>query len=389
MTIAPPGAPRASEIAVIGAGIAGLSAALFLARAGAEVTVLERAEPWSEASGANAGTLSLQVKLVQVLALARLALDLWEQLGSMGIESGFARPGGLRVATSPAQVEELRRYAGQQALAGVETDWIERPDLAALAPWLGPAVHAATFCPEDGYASPLLTGPSLLQAVRCAGVRVVAGHPVQAIERAGEGYRLVLAAGELSCAKLVLAAGPWTAELGRMMGARLPLYVDVNMLSVTEPAPPILDRVVTHIGGVLSLKQHRNGSVLIGGGWQGQGGFSSGRKELDHERLIQNLKEASAVVPELRRLRLVRSWAGFEAVTPDALPCLGRLPGHRHAFVSAGARGGYHLGLAQGQLLAELMGEGETSLPIDAFDPARLDDRARHAPSPPSRAAAP
>ncbi len=366
--------PRDAEVAVVGGGIAGLSAALFLAQGGTEVVVLERAEPWSEASGANAGTLSLQVKILPVLALARRALDLWERLREIGIEAGFARPGGLRVATSEAQAGELRRYAQQQALAGVATDGLEGPALAAFAPWLGASVRAATFCAEDGYASPLLTGPSLVAAVMHAGARLVARSPVTAIERRGERYRLAVPSGTVACRSLVLAAGPWTTGLGRMLGATLPLYVDVNMLSVTEPAPPLIDRVITHIGGVLSLKQHRNGTILIGGGWQGQGGYASGRRELDHERLIQNLKQAAAVVPGLARLRLVRSWAGFEAVTPDALPLLGRLPGHRDAYVSAGARGGFHLGLAQGQLLAELIAQGRTSLPIDAFDPARYSD---------------
>jgi glycine/D-amino acid oxidase-like deaminating enzyme len=366
--------PRDTEIAIVGGGIAGLSSALFLARGGAEVTVLERAEAWSEASGANAGTLSLQVKILPVLTLARRALDLWEQLSGMGIDTGFARPGGLRVATSNAQAAELRRYAEQQALLGVKTDWIEGPALAAFAPWLGASVRAATYCTEDGYASPLLTGPSLVEAVRGVGARLAARSPVTAIERRGDGYRLTVPAGEIACCSLVLAAGPRTTELGRMLGARLPLYVDVNMLSVTEQAPPLIDRVVTHIGGVLSLKQHRNGTILIGGGWQGQGGYASGRRELDHERLMQNLKQAAAVVPALARLRLVRSWAGFEAVTPDALPLLGRLPGHRNAYVSAGARGGFRLGLVQGQLLAELLRQDRTSLPIEAFDPARYGD---------------
>jgi len=374
--------PSGTEIAVIGAGVTGLSAALFLARDGAEVTVIERAEPWSEASGANAGTLSLQVKIIPVLALARYALDLWESLRGMGIETGFARPGGLRVATSDAQLSELRRYAERQANAGVKTEWLEGSALREFAPWLGAPVLAASFCPEDGFTSPLLTGASLAEAVRCAGARILTGSPVTSIEPRGEGYRVVLPAGELLCRKLVLAAGPWTAELGRMLGAKLPLYVDVNMLSVTEPAPPLIDRVVTHIGGVLSLKQHRNGTILIGGGWQGRGGFSPPRKEIDHERLLQNLKEAASVVPALRQLRLVRSWAGFEAVTADALPFLGRLAGHSHAYVSAGARGGFHLGLAQGRLLAQLIREGRTELPIEAFDPARLEGAGHRAAAP-------
>jgi sarcosine oxidase, subunit beta len=374
--------PSGTDIAVIGGGVTGLSTALFLARGGAEVTVIERAEPWSEASGANAGTLSLQVKIIPVLALARYALDLWESLRGMGIETGFVRPGGLRVATSEAQLGELRRYAQRQANAGVKTAWLEGPALREFAPWLGASVLAASFCCEDGFTSPLLTGPSLAEAVRRAGARILSGSPVTSIERQGAGYRLVLPSGELLCRKLVLSAGPWTAELGGMLGAKLPLYVDVNMLSVTEPAPPLIDRVVTHIGGVLSLKQHRNGTILIGGGWQGRGGFSPPRKEIDHERLLQNLKEAATVVPALRQLRLVRSWAGFEAVTADALPFLGRLPGHLHAYVSAGARGGFHLGLAQGRLLAQLIREGRTDLPIEAFDPARLDGAGQRARAP-------
>ena len=367
---------------MIGGGIAGLSTALFLARDGAEVTVIERAEPWSEASGANAGTLSLQVKIIPVLALARYALDLWESLRGIGIETGFARPGGLRVATSDAQLGELRRYAERQAAAGVKTAWLEGAALRETAPWLGASVLAASFCREDGFTSPLVTGPSLAEAVRRAGARILSGSPVTSIERRTEGYRLSLPTGELLCRKLVLAAGPWTAELGSMLGAKLPLYVDVNMLSVTEPAPPLIDRVITHIGGVLSLKQHRNGTILIGGGWQGRGGFSPPRKEIDHERLMQNLREAASVVPGLRRLRLVRSWAGFEAVTGDALPFLGRLPGHAEAYVSAGARGGFHLGLAQGRLLAQLIREGRTDLPIEAFDPARLEGAGQRATAP-------
>jgi glycine/D-amino acid oxidase-like deaminating enzyme len=374
-----PAFPHATEIAVIGGGIAGLSAALFLAREGAEVALIERAETWSEASGANAGTLSLQVKIVPVLALARYALELWSSLSGLGIETGFARPGGLRVAMSEAEVDALRRYAQRQADAGVATHWLEGSGLRSFSPWVGSAVRAASFSSEDGFASPLLTGPSLLEAVRRTGVQVLTNAPVSAISSEGNRYLLKLPPGVLRCRTLVIAAGPWTAELARMLGVSLPLYVDVNMLSVTEPAPLLLDRVVTHIGGVLSLKQHANGTILIGGGWQGRGGYSRPRKEIDHERLIQNLRRAVAVVPALALVRLVRTWAGFEAVTTDALPYLGRLPGHRNAFVSTGARGGFHLGLAQGRLLAQLIRTGKTDLPIGSFDPARHASESRPA----------
>ena len=127
-----------------------------------------------------------------------------------------------------------------------------------------------------------------------------------------------------------------------------------------------------HVGGVLSVKQHPNGTCLIGGGWQGRGGPANGRKELDYENLLHNLRVAAAVVPALAELRVLRSWSGFEAVAPDALPVLGRLPRHDDAFVLACARGGYSQGPALGKLLAELMLRRETSLHVDLFDPARF-----------------
>jgi glycine/D-amino acid oxidase-like deaminating enzyme len=130
---------------------------------------------------------------------------------------------------------------------------------------------------------------------------------------------------------------------------------------------------VTHIGGVLSLKQYPNGTCLIGGGWQGRGGpEDGGRRELHYENLLHNMRVAAEVVPALAELRVVRAWSGFEAVAPDALPVVGRLPGHEDAFVLAGARGGYSQGPALGRSLAGLMLEGRSSLPIERFEPARF-----------------
>jgi sarcosine oxidase subunit beta len=372
--------PTNTEIAIIGGGVAGLCAAWFLARAEHQVTIVERAQPWGEASGANAGTLSLQVKIRPVLALAHRALLLWEEFeATMGTSVGFARPGGLRVATSDALADALRRSANRQREEGCDTQWLDRDAAHELAPWLGPSVQAATLCHDDGFSSPLLAGPALIDAVRRAGAKLVSNAAVDAVERQADGFRLVTTDGAIACKILVIAAGPGTTRIGQMLGVNLPLYADVDMLSVTEPAPPLLDRVVTHIGGVLSLKQHPNGTILIGGGWQGRGGYRSGRKDIDHDRFVQNLRVATETVPELRRLRIVRAWAGFEAVAPDALPYLGRLPGDKNAYVAAGARGGYHLAPVQGLLLSELIRDGAASLPISAFDPGRYTAIVQHA----------
>jgi sarcosine oxidase subunit beta len=102
------------------------------------------------------------------------------------------------------------------------------------------------------------------------------------------------------------------------------------------------------------------------------GSLANGRKELDHESLIHNLRVAADVVPGLARLAIVRSWAGFEGVTPDSLPLFGRLPGQDHVYITACCRGGWTQGLIFGRLMAELVATGETSMTVAPFDPGRF-----------------
>jgi len=170
----------------------------------------------------------------------------------------------------------------------------------------------------------------------------------------------------------VIAAGVWTGEVARMLGVALPVGLDTNMLTITEPAGFVMDKIVTHVRGVLTLKQYPNGTCMIGGGWQGIGSLASGRKDLDPDRLAQNRHLAYDVVPGLRRLAVARSWAGFEGAMPDALPVFGRLPGQDHVYVTACCPGGFTQGLIFGRLMAELVATGETSMPVAAFDPGRF-----------------
>ena len=362
--------PAHTDIAVIGAGITGLSAALHLARAGCEVVVLDRGDAWGEASGANAGTLSLQVKHPQVMELMQMSLDLWQQ-EAVTSDREVTRSGGLRVALSSREVDMLRTSVALQRRRGLDVEFLEGQALADCAPWLGGEVLAASACPRDAHSMPLSAGPGLMKAARAAGVRLVDRAGVRAID-SSDGCRLATPAGTIRCDILVIAAGAWSGEVATMLGVELPLMVDVNMLTITEPAPPFLDRVVTHMGGVLSLKQYANGTCMIGGGWQGRGSLASGKKDIDHVRLLHNLTFAARVVPALRSLGIQRCWSGFESVAPDALPVLGRLPGHRDVLIATGARGGYSLGPALGRVVAELVTTGTASVPAEPFDPARL-----------------
>lgn len=366
-------APREVDVAVIGGGVVGISTALFLARAGRAVAVFDRTEPWSDASGSNAGTLSIQAMRVEVLAMARLGIALWKRFQEEdGMDVGFHRLGGFLVATDDAHIAHLRDYSAKQAQSGLELEWLEANQMRDRAPWLGREVRAATFCEEDSHASPLLAGNAVIAAARRAGAAILSQTPVEAVARDGNGYRVTTRFGDTRCCAVVVAAGPWSGEVARMLDVALPLYVDTNMLTITEPGPKVFDRVVSHVAGILTLKQYDNGTCMIGGGWQGRGVFATGQRKTDYDRLRQNWATAAAVVPGLANLRAVRSWAGFQAVTPDALPVIGRLPGHAQAYIAAGARGGFHMGPAQGLALSEMMQGRASPLDLARFDPGRF-----------------
>jgi glycine/D-amino acid oxidase-like deaminating enzyme len=365
---------RTAEVIVIGGGIFGLFCALTLAEAGKSVILLERSKVWSEASAVNAGSLAIQNKLPALVPYALWSWDIWSGMaGRLGGDVGLHRDGGYKIALTDAEAERLDRTFDEQRALGLEARRLDRNEIRASVPWIASEVVAATFSAQDGYASPTLVGPVLRRKVEAAGVSIVENADVTAISRPGK-LCVETSHGAFLAGKLAITAGAWSAGLAAMVGARLPVSLDVNMVSVTEPARPTIQNIVTHARGILTLKQVANGSCLIGGGWQGVGTIDDARKDIDYDQLVHNLRLAIRVVPGLSSLNVVRTWAGYEGVSPDSYPYVGRLPGHDDIFCAACARGGFTLGPLMGQLLGELILSGSTSRPIDMFSPGRFSD---------------
>ena len=361
-----------TEVIIIGGGIFGLFAALNLAEAGKSVTVLERHRIWSEASAVNAGSLGVQNKLPALVPYTLWAWEIWKGLSArLGTSIGLYQEGGYKVAMTDAEADRLEKTMKLQQAAGLTAYPLTRSELRARAPWISSECVAATYSPDDGFASPTLLGPALRRALETSGVIIVEDAAVHSIAP-GKKVAVETAHGTFHAANVAITAGAWSAQLAALVGVNLPITLDVNMVSVTEPASPTIGNIVTHARGILTLKQAHNGSCLIGGGWQGAGALTNGRKDVEYDQLVHNLRLALRVVPGLHGINVVRSWAGYEGVTPDSLPFLGQLPGYRNIFCAACARGGFTMGPAFGRLLAELILAGSTSMPIDLFNPIRF-----------------
>lgn len=353
-----------TDLLVIGGGILGASAAIRAAQGGMHVMLIDSGEIGAGASGVNAGTLSLQIKRVKLMPYALAGHHIWEAAGDA---VGFVKTGGLTLAFTDAEAQLLHEWMEMKREAGAPIIFPSLNKVRELAPNVSQRIVAASWCADDGYANSSLTGAYYRALLREAGVQTREYCRVDSIE---PGFVTTTDRGRIEATRILLAGGHGLQGLMAMLDVDIPVRVRINTVSVTERAPPIVKPVIGHATGLLTLKQKRNGTVLIGGGWQGQRDPATGIGRVDPATLIPNLQLAHHAVPALADYRVLRSWTGFEANVADFYPLAGALPGVPDAYVLGCVRGGYTIGPYIGQLMGDLILGREPERPL--FDPARL-----------------
>jgi glycine/D-amino acid oxidase-like deaminating enzyme len=360
------------DVGVVGAGVMGATTALFLARAGMRVALIDRGELCREASGVNAGTLTLHMTRASLIPYAQAGWRMWmttdQWLGS-GVDAVATT--GLALAFTDGEAELLERRAAVRREHGADIRVIDRQRALEIEPGLNGNVLKAAYCETDGYASAYLTGRAYRRALAEAGAAIVEQRPITSVEANDGGFAVRAATGERwDMQRVVLAGGVWLGEMLRWLGIDIPVKCLINQLIVTERLQRVMRTVVSVASGLLSLKQFANGTVLIGGGWQGRGDPVRGGVETIPENFIGNLRLARWTIPALAQARVARIWLGLEAETADAMPIIGSLPGVRDAYVIGSVHSGYTSGPYMGKLLADLILGREPERPL--FDPARL-----------------
>ncbi|MEV2212415.1 FAD-dependent oxidoreductase [Streptomyces sp. NPDC050997] len=372
------------DVIVIGAGILGASTAFHLAERGYHVVVLERGAPNREGSGTTAGNLHIQaihtrrpgqempVDSARLLPLQRRASDHWAQIEErLDADVELRRSGGFMVAETAAQEEELREKHEWERRAGIPTEVLTGDEVRKQLPLLSESVRAASWCPLDGYANPLLITPAYLTAARRLGTQLHAFTPVTGIQRVGDDYKVLSGDRSWTAPVVVNVAGPWITEVSALAGIHVRMSPVAIQMHVTVRVPPVMHHLIQHIGEGMSVKQVSAGNLLIGGGWPAAGLDMAGRSTVSPASMAGNLAQAGRILPFLGGLRLLRMWAGPLAATPDEMPVIGEVSGHPGFFVAGGTYA-FTLAPVWGDTLCRQITGEPPADPVDDLGPGRL-----------------
>ncbi len=367
-----------SDVLVIGGGLLGCSTALHLARRGVAVRVIEKDYVARHASGVNAGGVRTLGRALPELPLSVAAKRMWQHLSEWVDDDGGFRPvGQIRVAENDEELGRLR--ARSRAVAALGLDYAERvidaDELYERLPALAPGCVGGLWVPDDGYALPYRTILAFRRQAERLGARFHEGVAAAAPRRVNGVCTVRTSEGEdHEAAVLVNCAGAWGGRLAAALGDPTPLEPNGSMLMVTARMRPFVGPVVGAAGRAMSFKQFGNGTVLIGGGHRAPVNLDTNGTTLALDGLAKAARTAISLFPIMRTARAVRFWSGIEGFLPDGLPVIGpsrASPSVFHAFGFSAH--GFQLGPIVGQLLAELIDSGASSLPLDAFRVDRFD----------------
>lgn len=351
------------DIAVIGAGITGLTAALHLSDAGCRIAVFDAG--MNGGSNVNAGSLHVQLQsrflrlypdqapnVEASLPLYLAATRAWDALDRRlgGVE--LVQKGGLMLAESATQMAFLEKKAERERLSGLDVDILDRAALEDIAPWLGDQVLGAELCRDEGKLNPLLANKAARGALASSGTVVTKRH-VQTLELAPEGVRVCSDGGNCVAGHVILATSWGTKSLAADFGVNIPVAWEPLHMNITEPGDYRIEHLVQHAEKPITLKQFRSGQIVIGGGWEAKYDPAVGTPQVLKPSLLGNVALAAHLAPGIAHLRLMRTWAGLNTIT-DGKSIIGPLPGVPRVLVAVPGDAGYTLGPIIGPASADI-----------------------------------
>jgi glycine cleavage system aminomethyltransferase T/glycine/D-amino acid oxidase-like deaminating enzyme len=405
--------PGAARCVIVGGGVGGTSIAYHLAELGwDDVVLLERDQLTSGSTFHSAGLVGQLRGSVSLTRMMMYSVELYRRLAAQAgsaarpsigrapqpgshseFDPGWTECGGIRLASSEERMEELRRQAGWAKTFGLPLELISPAEARDLFPLMSTeGVRGAALLPTDGYLDPSQLTFALADGARRGGAQIFTGTRVTGIDsERGRVTRVRTERGDVDAETVVIAAGMFSAEVGRLAGVRIPVVPMSHEYLVTQPfrERDPQNPLPTLRDPDLLVYFREEGGGLVMGGYERRSApaflaqdehrfeqippdFNGRLLEEDWDRFEEIVENSRRRVPQMEHVKVTRMINGPEAFTPDNEFCLGETE-IAGLFVAAGfcAHGLAGAG-GIGRVMAEWIAGGEPSLDVWHMDIRRF-----------------
>lgn len=425
--------PEAADVAIVGGGIVGSSAAYFLAQAGVSVALFEKGRIAGEQSGRNWGWVRQQCRSPVELPLMMQSLAIWQELPArLGEDVGFVQGGTLYLAENESELAGLAEWLAVAREHGLDTRVIagrELQDVFSAADRFA----GALYTPSDARAEPSRAGRAIARGAARAGAHVVSHCAVRGIETAaGRVSAVVTERGRVATRAVVCAAGAWTRLFCGSLGVHVPQLPVLNTVARLAPAAQLLKGQAW--SPALAIRRRADGGYTVAHGHSSVHSlvpasfreafkflpafraspdsirFTIGRDFLralatpshwaldgpspfERERVLNPLPAArelremrsalDAWLPEIAGTGFVEAWGGMIEASPDVLPFIAPIDSIGDFYVASGFSGhGFGIGPGAGKLIADMVSGSADPEQLRRFRLSRFFDGSPIVPGP-------
>lgn len=351
-----------ADFIIIGGGIIGCSTAYNLARHGAKnVVVLERGAVCSGGTAKSCAIVRTHYSVETNMRHAVESLKIFANFDdAVGGEAGWRRTGYLILGPEEHR-QPMQTVFHRQNAYGIDTAILRPAEARDIHPWLQlDDVAVIGYDTQAGYADPYLATTAYAQRARELGVAIYTDTAVTGLRLDGTTKTVQTTAGDFEAPVVIIAAGPWTQAIGRMIGVHFPYEVSrhkVITLKIDEPYQPswpIVKDLTTP--DKIYFRSETGGAVLVGTG-------DHGDPIEDPDTLTDDVDTAhverighliASRMPPFADARYTAGWTGPYDITPDWNPIVGGVPGFEALYVAVGFSGhGFKLAPTIGEALAQ------------------------------------
>lgn len=415
--------PGATEVVVIGGGIAGIATAWHLHQLGVPVVVCEKGRIAGEQSSRNWGWIRKQGRDPAELPLIAESLQRWQAIVTeLDEDIGWHVGGVTYLIENDADATRYRAWLEHAQAHGLDSRLLSVRETNALFPGIRARHQGALFTPSDARAEPARAVPAMARHLRAAGVPIIEDCAVRTVERSGARVEgVVTEHGRIACNTVVLAGGAWSRLMLGHLGFTFPQLHVISSVQRTASAPLISESAIG--GHEVAMRRRADGGYTLAKSgaaraeilpanirharaylpvlrrdwrelkfrigkpfidavrsrqWDGAGESPFERTrvldpEPDHKLLDTTLATAKTWFPQLAGTRWAERWAGAIDVLPDEIPALGPIRGIDGLLVATGFSGhGFGIGPGAGLVSARLAAGQSPGIDLSAFSPDRF-----------------